>query len=93
LREGHCIFNNGFSDLSVLVRNISATGAKLTGDELHFLPDQFELRMSDGLGGVVTRRAKRMWSKPDSMGVVFLDAARDPSGDLPPPSVGRAAQR
>jgi hypothetical protein len=78
LREGRCIFNKGCSDLTVMVRNLSATGAKLTGDELHFLPDEFELQMSDGVGGVVSRRAKRVWSKPDSMGVVFVDAASNP---------------
>jgi len=39
LREGRCVFNNGCSILNVLVRNISATGAKLTGGELICLPD------------------------------------------------------
>jgi hypothetical protein len=78
LREGRCIFNKGCSDLTVLVRNISATGAKLIGGELHFLPDEVELQISDGAGGGVSRRVKRVWSKPDSMGVVFLDAASNP---------------
>ena len=63
LREGHCVFNNGCSDLNVLVRNISSTGAKLCGDELHCLPEEFELRIYDGFGAFTSRRVKRVWTR------------------------------
>jgi hypothetical protein len=79
LLQGRCIFNKGYSDLNVLVRNISATGAKLTGDQLQFLPSQFELRIPNPSGGATTYLAKRVWSRPDSIGVAFIDPARDPS--------------
>ena len=77
LREAHCIFNKGYSDLNVLVRNISATGAKLTGDELFCLPEEFELQMMNGQGALTTRRVKRMWGRADSMGVQFLEPERE----------------
>ena len=91
LRQGRCVFNNGCSDLNVLVRNISSIGAKLTGDELHFLPDEFELQIHDGLGGFSSRRAKRVWSRADSMGVAFIDAEGDRSTGGEPPSGRRMA--
>lgn len=73
------MFNNGSSDLNVLVRNISSTGAKLCGDELFCLPEEFELRIHDGFGAFTSRRVKRVWARADSIGVVFVDAAREPS--------------
>lgn len=79
LLQGRCIFNKGYSDLNVLVRNISATGAKLTGDQLQFLPNQFELRIPNSSGGVATYLVKRVWTRPDSIGVAFIDPARDAS--------------
>jgi len=72
LREARCVFNKGFSDLSVLIRNLSATGAKLTGDELFCLPDEFDLRFSDSHGAPVTRRVKRVWAGADAVGVEFV---------------------
>ena len=77
LREAHCVFNKGYSDLNVLVRNISATGAKLTGDELFCLPEEFELQMMNGQGALTARRVKRMWSRADSIGVQFLEPERE----------------
>jgi hypothetical protein len=72
------VFNNGCSDLNVLVRNISSTGAKLCGDELHCLPEEFELRIHDGFGAFTSRRVKRVWTRADSIGVAFIDAAGEP---------------
>jgi hypothetical protein len=79
-RGGRCVFNKGFSDLNVLVRNISSTGAKLTGDELKILPREFELQISDGLGSFAKHLVQRVWSNQDSVGVIFIDAARSIDG-------------
>jgi PilZ domain len=73
LRPARCVFNRGYSDFTVLVRNISATGAKLTGDELFRLPEEFELQMADAAGAAVARRVRRVWSRADSIGVEFLE--------------------
>jgi hypothetical protein len=73
LREGRCVFNKGFSDLNVLVRNMSSTGAKLAGDELHCLPEEFELRVHNGFGAFTSYWVKRAWAKADTIGVAFID--------------------
>lgn len=83
LRAARCVFNRGYSDLTVLVRNISATGAKLTGDELFCLPDEFELQMASPSGAVMARWVRRVWSRPDSIGVEFLE----PERKLPPNAI------
>jgi PilZ domain-containing protein len=72
LRAALCVFNKGNSNFSVMVRNISTTGAKLAGHELYRLPEEFELRINNGSGAVSTRRVRRMWSREDSIGVTFL---------------------
>jgi hypothetical protein len=76
LRAARCVFNNGCSDYSVLVRNVSATGAKLTGDELFRLPEEFELQMANVAGAATVRRVRRAWSRADSIGVEFLEPER-----------------
>jgi PilZ domain len=81
LRTARCVFNNGCSDFTALVRNVSATGAKLTGEDLFRLPDEFELQMANAAGVATARRVRRMWSRPDSIGVEFLEPERAlPSG-------------
>ncbi len=83
LRAARCVFNNGCSDFSVLVRNVSATGAKLTGDDLFLLPDEFELQIANAAGAATARRVRRVWSRPDSIGVEFLEPERAlPAGAL-----------
>lgn len=77
LREGRCVFNKGNSILTVLVRNISSTGAKLSGDELICLPDEFELLINDGFGVFASHWVKRVWSRSDMVGVAFIDSARE----------------
>jgi hypothetical protein len=85
LRPARCVFNRGYSDFTVLVRNLSATGAKLTGDELFRLPDEFELQMTNTAGAVTTRRVRRVWSRPESIGVEFLEPERAaPKGAVEP---------
>jgi len=77
LRAARCVFNNGCSDYSVLVRNVSATGAKLTGDDLFRLPDEFELQIANAAGVATARRVRRVWSRADSIGVEFLEPERE----------------
>jgi hypothetical protein len=76
LRAARCVFNNGCSDYSALVRNVSATGAKLTGEDLFRLPEEFELQMANTAGATTARRVRRVWRRPDSIGVTFLEPER-----------------
>jgi hypothetical protein len=77
LRPARCVFNNGYSNFSVMVRNISITGARLAGDGLFSLPDEFELQMTNAAGALTARRVRRAWSRPDSIGVEFLEPERE----------------
>jgi PilZ domain len=76
LREARCVFNKGCSNFSVLVRNISETGARLAGSELFCLPEEFELQIINGPGSISARRVRRMWIRQDSIGVFFLEPER-----------------
>jgi hypothetical protein len=80
LREARCVFNKSGSNLSVLVRNISATGAKLVGHGLFVLPEEFELLVNNGSGAMSVRRVRRMWIREDSIGVAFLEPEREVAG-------------
>jgi len=83
LRAARCVFNNGCSDYSVLVRNVSTTGAKLTGEDLFRLPEEFELQIANAAGLATARRVRRVWSRADSIGVEFLEPERTlPAGAL-----------
>ncbi|THD49486.1 MAG: PilZ domain-containing protein [Bradyrhizobium sp.] len=75
LRKARCIVNKG-ADVAALVRNISETGAKLTGDAFYRLPEEFDLQIDKGSGEFMLRRARRVWSHRDSIGVTFLEARR-----------------
>ena len=72
-RQAVCLFNGGRSALEVLVRNVTKAGARITGDELICLPDEFELRIHDGFGHYDSRRVRRVWSKGNAAGLTFLD--------------------
>jgi hypothetical protein len=67
----------------VLVRNLSATGARLTGHELIHLPKSFELQISDGAAGHISRWVKRIWLRGDSIGVTFIET---PDADAAAPA-------
>lgn len=80
LRPAHCVFNRGCSDFTALVRNVSATGARLMGEDLFRLPEEFELQIANAAGAMTARPVRRVWSRPDSIGVEFLG----PERELPP---------
>ena len=73
-RQARCVFNKDYSDLDVIVRNISDTGACISGVELICLPDRFELWIHDGYGGYSKRLARRVWTHGERAGVAFVDS-------------------
>lgn len=72
LRQAQCVFNEGSSTLDVTLRNISVTGANLASDALISLPETFEIRVLDGLGGYSARKARLVWSRGRTAGVKFI---------------------
>jgi hypothetical protein len=73
LRQARCIFNDGSSSLDVTLRDVSPTGARITGDALICLPPTFELSIHDGCGGYSARRARLVWVKGGSAGLKFVE--------------------
>ena len=74
-RPAHCVFNEGATVIDVVVRDISPAGARIGGAEVVGLPQTFELRIPDGVGGYSARRARVVWSKGAAAGLTFIDEA------------------
>jgi hypothetical protein len=74
-RPAHCVFNEGASVLDVVLRDISPRGARIAGAQVVSLPQTFELRIPDGVGGYSARRALVVWSKGAAAGLTFIDEA------------------
>ena len=72
-RKGRCVFNSGSSTLDVTLRDISPTGARISGDELICLPRAFEVRILDGFGGHSSRQARLVWIRGRTAGLEFTD--------------------
>lgn len=68
LKGGKIVFNDGFSTFDCTIRNLSATGAKLSIASLIGIPRQFVLALDDG------RRfdCEIAWQRDDEIGIKFL---------------------
>jgi hypothetical protein len=72
-RSARCVFNAGGSTLDVTLRDISPTGARISGDGLIVLPPTFEVQILDGFGGYSSRRARLVWARGAGAGLEFID--------------------
>lgn len=68
LLKGRIYFNNGSSSIDCLVRDMSATGARLMLSETATLPEKFDLYI---LQKERTYRASLRWRREDGVGVTF----------------------
>lgn len=89
LKRARVLFNNRFSTIDCVVRNVSRTGALLTVDTAVHLPMRFEL----AIGDEELRPAKLVYRRETFAGIRFLDV--EPEEDLPdtpnrPIAVGEA---
>jgi hypothetical protein len=71
--KGRIVFNNGASSFDCLVRDLSATGARLMMSDATTLPDAFDLYIPQKDR---TFRATLRWRREDGIGVVFEQLAR-----------------
>ncbi|MCM2475689.1 PilZ domain-containing protein [Rhizobium sp. CG5] len=67
LKAGRVVSNNGYSTHNCIVRNITAQGAKLVFETTIDIPDQFQLRLEDGVQHACTVR----WRTMKDIGVSF----------------------
>ncbi len=73
LKAGKAVTMNYQSVVDCGVRDISATGAKLTCAHQSSVPDEFRLMMP---GDNTIREAKVVWRKGEYLGVLFTSSAR-----------------
>jgi hypothetical protein len=78
--KGRIVFNKGASSMDCLVRDMSASGARLSLSETTTLPDAFELYIPQK---DKTYRSTLAWRRQDSVGITFLDEAA-PAPAVPP---------
>jgi hypothetical protein len=71
--KGQIRFNNGAASMDCLVRDLSATGARISLSETAVLPEIFDLYIPQKDR---TYRAALRWRREDGIGVTFEDAAR-----------------
>ncbi|KQP80505.1 PilZ domain-containing protein [Methylobacterium sp. Leaf117] len=90
--KGRIIFNKGASTMDCLVRDLSASGARLALTETPTLPESFDLYIPQK---AKTYRASLCWRRADGIGVTFADeaaqASAPPSSQTPPSSPDGAA--
>jgi hypothetical protein len=55
------------------VRNITPLGARIAGASVAGLPETFELRIPDAVGGFSARQARLVWRRNAAAGVRFVD--------------------
>ncbi|KQO56992.1 MULTISPECIES: PilZ domain-containing protein [unclassified Methylobacterium] len=85
--KGRIIFNNGASSMDCLVRDMSATGARLALTETATLPEMFDLFIPQKER---TYKANLRWRRADGIGVAFADETTAAT-PVPPPQDDPAA--
>ena len=70
--KGRIIFNKGASTMDCLVRDLSASGARLALTETTTLPESFDLYIPQKDR---TYRSTLCWRREDGIGVTFTDSA------------------
>ncbi|MCB1508483.1 MAG: PilZ domain-containing protein [Hyphomicrobiaceae bacterium] len=61
------------SSFDALMRNHSATGARLDVTDARQIPPQFDLAMPEDFGGLM--HAETVWAEPNRLGVHFIGKA------------------
>ncbi|WP_375465957.1 PilZ domain-containing protein [uncultured Methylobacterium sp.] len=82
--KGRIIFNNGASSMDCLVRDLSASGARLALSQSATLPEMFELYIPQKER---TFRSFLRWRREDGVGVTFNNQATKPAPIQPAPDV------
>lgn len=83
--KGRIIFNNGSSSMDCLVRDMSASGARLALTETASLPEIFELYIPQKDRSY---RSTLRWRRTDGMGITFIE---EDGGVAPHPAAAAVA--
>jgi hypothetical protein len=82
------IFNNRMSTIDCIIKNISATGAKIALNDTFAVPTEFDLYIPQKSRG---HHARLVWRDKDSIGVEFMDgqtATASATAAPEPPAMG-----
>jgi hypothetical protein len=74
------IFNNRMSTIDCIIKNISATGARIALDDALAVPTEFELSVPQKGR---SHRARLVWRDKDSIGVEFTDTQAPAAAPAP----------
>lgn len=75
------IFNNRMTTIECIIKNISATGARVALDETLAVPTEFDIYIPTRNR---SHRARLVWRDKDSIGIDFLEETQEPAPGLPP---------
>lgn len=70
LKGARIVFNQGFSTITCVVRNLTEGGAKLELDTMSGVPDEFTLVFDTG---AAERTCSVRWRKGNAIGIQFID--------------------
>ncbi|HEY1735659.1 MAG TPA: PilZ domain-containing protein [Methylovirgula sp.] len=76
------IFNNRMTTIDCIVKNISATGARVALNDTLAVPTEFDIYIPQR---GCSHHARLVWRDRDSIGVDFLDAQPSPVATMPAP--------
>jgi hypothetical protein len=74
---GKIVFNDRYSSMDCLIRDMSPNGAKVIFTNTVGVPDEFDLEIKKTCE---TRRIRVVWRRADEAGVMFLD--QQPKAEL-----------
>ena len=80
--KGRILFNGGSSSMDCLIRDMSASGARLELSETATLPEVFDLYIQNK---DTKFRSTMRWRRGGSIGVIFDDAVAKPAPEVAKP--------
>jgi hypothetical protein len=66
------VFNDGYSSLDAILRDISPAGARAADVDMRDVPGRFDLIVRGAGGAPVRRQARTVWRADRAMGVAFV---------------------
>lgn len=72
-RPARCVLGDGILVFDVVVKNVSDTGVRIEGEEMHWLPDRFEIDLGERSGNYSRRHVRRIWVHERAAGLQFSE--------------------
>jgi hypothetical protein len=66
------VFNDGYSSLDAILRDVSPAGARAAEVDMRDVPGRFDLVVAGAGGPPIRRRARSVWRADHMMGIAFV---------------------